>query len=163
MANNKMIEMEYTEGTPMGRVKEFLRENYEEGCLCPACNQTVKLYKRKLTANMVLPLLMIYKNGNGYVHVIELLRDHKLPDSRDWALLRHWGLISEKPKDTEDGKKSTGYWCITERGKRFARNEIELPESCNMYNKQIYGFALERINIRQAIANKFDYDELMNS
>jgi hypothetical protein len=39
--------------------KDFLNENYKDGCICPCCNQTVKLYKRKLNSGMARVLRII--------------------------------------------------------------------------------------------------------
>ena len=164
MAKNKVIEMEYTDGTAMGRIKAFLRENYEEGCICPACNQHVKLYKNPINYTMARALIELYKAGNEFIHLKDYLMNKRIKNSHNFPLLRHWKLIEAKPVDPDSKKgKNSGFYRITQIGKDFVELKRTLPKHCKTYNNQVYGFSMEQITIKEALSTYFDYDDLMNS
>ena len=82
------------------QAKDYLRENWEDGAKCPCCNQTVKLYKRKLNSSMALGLIMISLKHNGvntsnWFHLENYFKDLPVHSTvrGDIPKLRHWGLI----------------------------------------------------------------------
>ena len=95
-----------------------------------------------------------------YLHVENHLRSKKLHSSHDWALLRYWGLIIQKPSEGR-GESNTGCWKITKRGREFVERMITVPKHVFLFNQTFYGFSDERITIDEALTNKFSYAELM--
>ncbi len=146
--------------------KNYLRENWEKGCSCPACGQHVQLYKRKLNSGMAVTLIYIYiqdKKVGDFIQVKDHLRQMKYKNNHDWALLKYWGLIEEKERDESEDQKNSGYWKITESGKAFAENKISLPKHIYLYNGKRYKMNQdsETITITQAMGEHFSYNELM--
>ena len=137
--------------------KDFLKKNAEEGTICPCCNQTVKVYKVKLTSSMAMMLIGFYKKGEVWVHAIKELK----PVNGDYAKLRHWGLLEKKiENDTEN--KASGYWRITHKGVQFIKGYVTVSEKIRLYNNKFYGYTGKHITLKEALGNKFKFEELMN-
>lgn len=139
--------------------RKFVKENFHKGCKCPVCEQTVKLYRRKLNSGMALTLWQMFivePKGNKPIHVKDLLREKSLPNTHDWTLLAHWGII-------EGAGNPTGYWKVTPKGVDFIMGRLNVPDSIMMYNNKVAEIEGEvtKISFREALHNRFDLDEAM--
>lgn len=139
--------------------KDYLNKNYKKGCKCPACDQVVKLYKRKLNSGMARTLIEMYRHSDRFVHVKNHLREEKLPNTHDFTLLRHWGLI-EAPAEESDGQAS-GLWKITEKGQKFCKGEVVVNKHVLIVVNRLLGFSEEKTTIQDSLGSKFNYEELM--
>jgi len=149
--------------------KDYLRNNYKKGCTCPACGQFVKLYKRKLNSSMARSLILLYRKSKSnpdveYYHIYnDLLGVDFGIGGSELSKLKYWGMVDELEKDPDNTKSRTsGYWKITEKGKRFVKGELTVQKYVLLYNGELRGFEGDQINIRNSLGNKFDYIELMN-
>lgn len=147
--------------------KEHLRESWKEGTDCPCCGQHVQLYDYKLFATSAFALMKLYslseERPDIYFHISEYAEASKgSPRAPHFAELRFWGLIS-KQENSDPTKKSSGYWCITQKGREFVEGKILLPSRILVYNNKFQGFSdkASSIPIQEALGNKFDYAELM--
>jgi len=158
-------------GTTILEAKEFLRQHWKKGVQCPCCTQRVQLYSRKLNSGMAWTLIQIYfETGRCkadsamdsllWIPVKEFLRANKLHNGHDWTLLQHWGLLEERK--TDSGLPNSGRWRITENGIKFVRNQLTVPKHLSFYNSKVWGKSDEMINIKQALGQKFDYNQLLN-
>lgn len=156
----------------LAQAKTFLRENYKEGAKCPCCNQTVKLYKRKITSAIAFALYLIYKHigVQNPVHLEDFFKSlPNIPNSirGDVSKLRHWNLIErgdECPK--EDGNPRDGYYFLTKYGASFVRGEVTLNKNVHIYNNKIISIETEQndlVTFKQCLGDKFNYKELMES
>ena len=140
--------------------KQHLRTSFKEGTNCPCCGKYVKAYKRKLNSGISRSLIIMYKLGALDGHYIHVQGDfqtlYKLrATTMDYAYAEKWKLIKADPDNN-------GYWSLTNRGKEFVLNQIDLPEYCLVYNGKVYKWADNHISIKTALTISFDYDELMN-
>ena len=133
---------------------------------CPCCTQVCKIYKRKLNKPMARLLLWLVhqpeKDPRWYnVHEFPLIQGRR--GGGDFAKLVHWGLVEECPKDSEDKtRRTSGLWRPTKKGIAFARGEVEVLSHVHLYNNVAYDVGhAQWIGIRDALGNKFDYEELM--
>jgi hypothetical protein len=145
---------------------EYVNTGKIQGVYCPCCHQYVKLYRRKLNASMAMALLYIYlehfKTAEDWIHVEELLIKRIFKSSHDWALMRFWKLI-EQDEAAEEHKKTNGKWRITDRGMAFVNDtRVRIPKSILICNNKFEGFSEDDTNIREALGEEFDYEELMN-
>ena len=157
--------------------KKWLRARFGKGATCPCCNQFVKLYKRPFSKSIAFVLLLIARYYRRYdvrpeewLHVPSYINEVVASNPRraaavrgDWAKLKYWGLIEEKPETRADGSPRVGYWRLTERGRQFVNREIRVPSHIYVYN----GEALERsvdeqITIDDALSTEFSYAEIMS-
>ena len=99
----------------------------------------------------------MYKSNKEWVHPLKDLKTN----NGDYAKLRFWGLLQSSSDEPEEDKKSSGFWKITDKGKKFVENSITIKEKAYLFNNKCYGFTGEEINIVQALGNKFSYSELM--
>ena len=138
--------------------KKYLRDNFSEGVPCPCCTQLVKLYGYKINVGMVVVLIKMYKFGKEWVHPLIDLKTN----NGDYAKLRFWGLVEPKSKEPTEDKKASGYWRITEEGKKFVEGNKLVKEKAFLFNNKCYGFKGKEITIIEALGKKFSYSELMS-
>jgi len=164
---------EITDRSTIAEAKQELRDGWHEGLECPVCTQFVKIYKRKITSSMAYTLILMYRyfkkhryeewvHMNDYLNSIEGLPG-AIRNTGDNAKLRYWGLLEEKPEVRNDGSKRAGYWRITELGKKFVEGEVTVQSHTKIFNSKTYGLIGETIGIKDALSNKFSYDELMKA
>ena len=147
--------------TSLHDVKKYLNENYKDGCYCPACNQRVQLYKRKLASTMAFCLIKFVlhtqKKGNQYTKFATILDNQNItPTQRaDWQKLLYFRLIQNDPANS-------GFYKVTQQGFDFVRGNILMPKYANVFNAKVYGYSMQQITIKQALSTKFDIDDLLN-
>lgn len=136
----------------------------DKGCVCPVCDQFVKVYKRKINSSMAAALVNSYHHyGAKNDFTLKSVANRMgLTSTGDFAKLRHFGLIQEVPCDPMDkSRKSSGRWFITDVGRLFAIGAGYVPAYVVLYNGKKIDEADSVIGIREALNNKFDYSELM--
>jgi hypothetical protein len=162
----------FDDESTIGEAREWLRDAFEEGAYCPCCTRLVKLYKRKLSSGMARTLVIVYRAFQSdsalcWLDVTEYLKQRKvIAANSNTALLRHWGLLEQAPADRFADTKSTGLYRITGLGIQFARGEVDVVRHIYMYNDQVLKRKdpdLSRTTIREALGEKFNYDELMGA
>jgi len=95
----------------------------------------------------------------GYHHN----KEFKLPDTigaGDFTKLRYWDLIETRANDNSKTKDS-GFWRITEKGRDYVEDRIQVPKICMVFNRRARGFSTDLVGIRDALGKDFDYPELM--
>jgi len=143
----------------IAEAKQYLRNNYKKGTVCPCCNKYVKAYKRKLNSGIARSLIIMYKLeafwfDNKYIHVQNEFAKLKLrATTMDYAYAEKWELIV-------DGDE-IGTWTLTKKGVDFVANKIVLPDHCLVYNGNVYSWSNNLINIEHALTESFDYQKLM--
>ena len=150
----------------LSEAKEYLKDNYKDGCICPTCNQFVKLYKRALTSSMAYGLILLYKsNKTDYFHIENYLKEQDCPSSirGDISKLCHFGLLQRQEGKKEDGNPSSGHYKLTDKARAFVMGKITVPKHVNIYNKIVYGYSENHTNIKGALKKKFNYNELLNN
>jgi hypothetical protein len=153
--------------TSLQEAVNWVDKNKDKGCVCPCCNQIAKIYKRKLIVNYVLGMFYLHKlhkkyPNRDYFHISELGVSNNYFSA--FAQLKCWDLISEmeKPKDVKS-KRTSGSWALTEKGNLFIEGKINVESHVYMYNASFLGYSDKKISITDAIGNKFNYEEMMNS
>jgi len=142
----------------------------QEGCICPVCDRFGKIHKTPITASGAFTLLKLYealRTGNtdkeGFVHIESYMTKQRIPIKGAHSRLQHWGLCEIK-MNNDDTKRTSGFWKITEKGKRFIFGQIKIPKSAWMYNEKVLEWEDDNmIDIHQALNNKFNYQEVMSA
>lgn len=139
--------------------KDWLRDRLHDGVTCPVCQQQAKIYKRKITASMVTTMGKVVeaqrgpKAVDGYVYLPSIMQR-----SRDFATLRYFGLVQQKPEKRDDGG-SAGWWRVTDDGLLFLRGGLTVFKYAVVYNGNKIGTDGERVGVGE-IAPEFRLDEL---
>ncbi len=156
--------------------KRWLRERFSKGAPCPCCNQFVKLYKRSLSKSSAYVLLLIARyyrrvevRQDDWLHVPSYIAETAVGNPRraaavrgDWAKMKYWGLIEEKPGSRDDGSPRVGYWRLTQLGRQFVAREVKVPAYVYIYNSEPMQKTVEEmITIDDALSTDFSYAELM--
>lgn len=165
------------ETTLLSVAKAYLKDRAKQGASCPCCDQWVQLYEREIHGSMARVLIILHRHflreNPMWIHVPSFLEDLSVQlgaavRGGDWAKLRYWGLIEEKPKETKpakrkDGSKRVGFYRVTEKGHAFAKGEIKVPRAALVYNERHLGFSADReVSIVDCLGKEFNYDELMS-
>jgi len=161
--------------TTLVEAKKWLRVRFGKGATCPCCNQFVKLYKRALSKSMAYVLLLMECHFSGdaveeWLHVPSYIAEMASDNPRraaavrgDWAKLKFWGLIEEKPDVRSDGSSRVGHWKMTLLGRQFARRQVKVPGHVYLYNGEpLQRTVEEMITIDDALGTEFSYDEIMS-
>lgn len=145
------------EGVTLDQAKAWLRKHVEEGARCPCCNQMAKVYRRKVNSGMAVALIAMWRTAAfDWQHIATTLENRHA----DEAKLRYWGLIEEGDERREDGGRA-GWWRMTEKGRAFVRGLITIPKYARVYDSRLISLEGPEVSIRDALTDKFDYDELM--
>jgi hypothetical protein len=134
-----------------------------KGTTCPCCGQFVKVYRRSITSTMAAQLIRVWKKfgESQWFHITDEAIGY---GHGDFAKLRYWGLLEGMDHEKGDeGKRTSGYWRVTEKGGHYAARRIRLPEYCIVYNGEKMGFDGKQIDIAESLGKKFNYRELMNA
>jgi len=149
------------DGTTVGSVKKFLRDNYTEGARCPCCGQVVKLYKRSITSSMAYGLILMAnakdeRGGDPFLHVEDFFKSKNIPSSirGDIPKLTMFGLLMSPI----DGK---GIYGVTPLGFDFVNGVYKAPAYVEVYNNKVIRTSDKMVTIQQALKNKFEYQKLM--
>lgn len=150
----------------LAEAKKYLRDNFEKGCRCPACGQSVKLYRRKLTSSMALGLCIIkkHKEVDQEFHLLDFFKQiENVPAGivGDLPKMRFWGLIDSKEEKKDDGNPNSGVYSLTIAGKLFAENKTKINKYLYLYNNKVQSRSEEMTTISECFKDKFNYEELM--
>lgn len=145
---------------------EFVENNKSVGCICPCCNQIVKVYKRALNSVMSRCLIRLYiidKGENEYHHVKKIVSGISDTGTNDFSKLKYYGFIEEKPKDNNDTKtRTSGFWKITDKGRLFVEMKSSAKSHIYLCDAELLGFSDKTVDIQETLGVKFNYHELMN-
>jgi hypothetical protein len=75
--------------------------------------------------------------------------------------LVHWQLAELQPNKDDPKRKTSGLWRPTADGVAFVHERIRVPARVYLYDNEPIGFDSEQITIREALGDRFDYQELM--
>jgi hypothetical protein len=140
--------------------REFLRRKRHEGATCPCCEQHVQVYRRSINAGMAFALILLSRkpsSDSGWIDIraVDGLR------GGDYAKLRHWGLLEQRP-NTDPKKKWSGLWRLTQLGRQFVHDQARVQRYAHVYNGRVLTFSGEDVSIRRCLGRKFDYEELVS-
>lgn len=153
--------MDTSKFNTIAEAKECLRENWQDGVECPCCKQLVKLYPHKLNATAVSDLIRLWNLSDRETGAFRHVREFSHDRGGSFAKLAHWGLVDSKIND-DTKKRTSGMWCITDAGKEFVIGLTSIPERAYLFNGKCYAMSNNKVNIREALRNKFDYEDLMS-
>ena len=152
--------------------KEEYQASLPGGVICPCCERYGKSYRRKLNSGMALALTWIVchsesKRGGAaelpWVDVPAKAPRKVLASSRDFTILRYWGLI-QRPTVRINGREHTkhpGLWRPTTKGVAFVRGQAGVPSHAIVYNDCLRSLDGSPVTIQQALGQRFDYAELI--
>jgi hypothetical protein len=143
------------------KAKQWIRENWGKGCICPCCGRIVKKNPCNMSKTFAEALRLIYENLNKnpdkkWIHstssFLNFIKGGEL------GKLAHWGLIEARPGEKADGNKRNGFWTITEKGKAFVENKIKIIRKLYIYNGRVVDQGSEMIGFNKAMGIKFHYN-----
>ncbi len=149
------------------QAQEQFRAELREGTVCPCCDRYGKIHRRKLNSGIARVLIGLYRldrmAAGEWIHVPTRI-DYRSGGS-DYGILEFWGLIERRGDVKEDGNPSSGYYRITPAGIAFAKREVKVVRHLSFYNDAIVedDEKSEDVDIREALGDKFNYEELMNA
>lgn len=150
----------------LASAKNSLMRQVKKGAVCPCCERWTKVYSRKITNSMAYGLILLSKSTERRVHLENYFKSLNIPASirADIPKLRFWGFILPLVGDKSDGNPHNGYYAVTRKGKQFVNGEIQVQSHIEIYNNEYIGDSESGrlISIKQALGNKFSYEELLS-
>lgn len=156
------------------QAKDAMRLDLHKGTKCLCCGQPVKMYRRPLTSSMAYGLILLWKETirlgslrlEQWIHLETFFKEQDVAPSirADIPKLRFWGLIMPKTgTKREDGNPNNGYYKLTSIGNQFVEGNVKVSSHIQVYNNEYYGFPknAKDIYIKQALKNKFNYEEVV--
>jgi hypothetical protein len=141
----------------LGEARAELRTLVDEGATCPCCTQFAKVYKRKIHSMMAYELIVCWRTaGAEWFHLPTIAPVR----GGDFGKLRYWGLVVEEIERRPDGGRS-GWWHITPAGADWILHGALVQKYARIYDGRCLSFEGEPVSIRDALGDKFRYDELM--
>lgn len=131
-------------------------KHVEDGVACPCCGRLVKVYKRKLHAEMAVFLIKLVRahlREKRWYHTRELIRT-QTKAATDASYLEHWRLLERC-----EGRE--GLYRPKPRGISFVCYGLRVPSHVYLLNNEVQGWAPTSVSVREALGTRFDYDELM--
>lgn len=133
--------------------------------LCPCCRRHAQIYRRRLHYTVARQLIILYKKNGYAMHVngAELI----IPGQHgvgDFTKAKYWGLIERRELtdgEVEDGRKSSGWWRLTDKGMSFVLGQATIKEIALVFDDEVLDFEGADIAIKQAFGQHFNYAELM--
>lgn len=146
-------------------VKRLIASRIDDGVICPCCNRFMKRYKRKFNSGMAASLIFLVKacsDENGIFRWSEISKEapRHVINSREIGKLVHWGLAVEK-ENKDKTKKMSGFWKPTVYGVNFVYADSVISKYVYLLNNVVTEFSDEKIDIFDALGDKFNYEELM--
>ena len=159
------IKLDLFQDATVDELAEELHRRMADGEMlsCPVCKQNCKIYRRKLNSGMAATLCWLVSEYHGVWIDVPRVAPRFVLKSNEHGKLVHWGLIKQKPNLDDLTKKTSGIWMPTERGILFAEGRIEVPSHVLLFDNTFHGFSEEQTTIREALGNRFNYEELMKT
>lgn len=167
---SEQLSLDFPGASDFGYVKDATEElqkelNNKGHSICRCCGRVVRIYKRKLHAEMAIFLIKLVKKFEKeprYYTTNELLKDarHLRAGGTDGGFLVHWGLIGKAPINNRAGAPASSY-IPTKQGIEFAHNRIKVPHAVWLLDKKVVRKSDDVIGIESALGTKFQYSELM--
>lgn len=153
--------MTFDDDITLGEARDILRGLVDDGHRCPCCTQFAKVYRFRINASMAVAAIRIWrKGGTEWVDVSAMGLPHNL--HAHLSKLRFWGIL-DKPEDMqrEDGSSRVGIWRVTDRGAGWIAGRVSVPSHARIYDNRCLGLVGDPTAIRDALGQRFSYDELM--
>ena len=138
-----------------------------DGGHCPCCDRWGKMYRRGINRVMAGSIVWLaHHSADGeWVDVPRraprfVLASNQLPTMRWWKLCERYDVV---PMSTAEDKRFSGYWRVTELGKRWANNEIAVPKYVWTYNDTVIKFEGPDVKVSECLDEGFSYNEVMNT
>ena len=136
----------------------------EKGTDCPCCGQLVKLYRRRLHAEMAVFLCKLVKRYDEYPRFYstrEIIGGGP-KSSTDGAYLTRWGLVEKEKAENHAGGKA-GKYKPTGKGLTFASDRASVASHVFLLCGKVVGFSDTTVTIQECLGAKFSYSELMST
>lgn len=133
--------------------------NTKAGINCPCCGRYAKVYKRPIDATTATLLIEAYRRFDlNTFHINELVHEKK--PATGFSVLRYWGLVEFSKNPDPFDKHTTGFWKVTERGKRWVKQEVKIPKYRLLFDNTVLGTEGPHIGLFEV--PKFNKEELLN-
>ncbi len=157
----------------IGMYKNFLTEMREEvrekaevgrGTQCPCCDKLVKVYRRKLHAEMSKFLILLVNKYRLYPRWYGMrdLYPGNNKAASDGSFLLHWELI-ERSQKVNTAQAPVGHYRPTTKGMQFVYDLTRVPSHVHLLNNKVVGWSDKSINIIESLGKQFNYHELMDA
>jgi len=153
------------DGVTLGDARMLVVREIDVGCVCPACAQHARVYKRKLNAGMAASLCWLVRVAGPDRQWVQVNKSAPawVVRCRELPKLVHWRLLEDRENEDDSSKRTSGWWRPTAEGVQFVREQLTVPRYIFLYGNALMGFSEDETGVREALADSFDYGELMSA
>ena len=142
--------------------------------ICKHCGHVIKEYRRKISLDMCLALIILYKHYKYSETELDILDYVEARDVftgnesllKNFTRLKNWDLIEGRYRQRKNGElvQIKGYYRLSDNGIKWVQREIFVPEVSLVKRGVVTGFNTERmIGIDDILkAADLSYDTLMS-
>ena len=134
--------------------RRIVREKAEDnkGTICLCCDKLVKVYRRRLHAEMSLFLFKLYRKHQLYPRFYSMreLYPESNKAASDGSYLVHWELV-EKSDAVNSAEAPAGLYKMTDKGISFLHNKEYVASHVHLLNNRVVGWSDKRINVQQSL------------
>lgn len=141
-------------------LRSWVAERAEDGVECPCCGQLVRVYRRKLNANMARFLCSLVRESSARKPGDWISYRQCEYAGRDYPYVALWGL-AETRASVEPRQRTSGLWRPTALGVDFVRGRYRVPSHAKIRDNRVVEWSGELIGVREALGEAFSYEELM--
>lgn len=145
----------------------------EGGVVCPCCGRFVRVYRRRLHAEMARFMILLYRldriGPGDYLGTFGWHSTREVLGARggnkastDATYLVHWGLVEHSDAENAAGAPA-GTLRLTPAGVSFVERRATAASHVSLLNNERIGpfYGAPEIGIEAALGKRFSYDELM--
>lgn len=150
--------------------RQWLRERVYVGAHCPCCKQLARVTRFRINGGMAMLLMkMKYweddpKFMDRWINVNQEFKKIQVNiNAYNFYKLKHWGVVESKllMEDADEGSGS-GYWRLTELGRRFCLKQESIATHVFYYNDTLIKRSEDsRVMVQDVLGTKFSYSGLM--
>lgn len=129
--------------TTIAEGKKFLRDNWDQGCICPCCGEHVAQRKESLSKGLVDTLIrfyfMLHKSCAVSLH-LQKQADFTKNQYNNFQKLKYFGFVENVPS-------KSGWWMLTQLGIDFISGLTYVPKFVMVFRNRTISKSDDLTNI----------------
>lgn len=153
-----------TDPITLGEARGWLRDAaIEDGDICLCCGSFTKYYDHALNRTMAACMMWIAWTATEELNWVDIpnTAPQWIQRSKQYATLRHWKLVEDRP-NVNTKTKGSGIWRPTPLGRAWSRGEGTVPKYAVLYRGETIGNHGPDLSVQAALKeDTFDYAAVM--
>jgi len=144
---------------------EMVKKGSLKSLKCPCCGQRCQVYRQKLYSTMAKFLVILVKaweEKKDWVNVRDDPRFKGVTRNGNYAYLKHWNLVIQRPNGSDSNIRTSGMWMPSQSGIDFVYKRLSVPSHVYIFDNRVQRWEDKQFTIEDALTSKFNYAELIS-